>query len=128
MYNQHIQQFARWYCDSHVTHTPKRTVRNALCRIVYERSQHIRPLNNEKDISTHQKGHGWSSYTPGAANQSLKPAHVGFLRNWYFLLPSMIDFPILTIFLTCQYARAYARVYSKQGAGSMYIGYDPNIL
>ena len=54
--------------------------------IVYERSQHIRPLNNTKDIATHPKGHGWSSYTPGVmAKQSLKPAHVGFLKKWYFL-------------------------------------------
>ena len=112
-YNQHTQQFARCYCNSHVTHTPKRTVRNARCRIVYERSQHIRPYNNEKGITTHPKVHGWSSYTPGAAKQPLKPAHVGFLKKWCFLLLDVSLFPILTTFLTCQYARVCARVYSK---------------
>ena len=113
VYNQHTQQFARWFGDSHVTHIPTRTVRNVRCRIVYERSRQIRPLNSESGLATHPKGLRWSSYTPGGAKQSLKPAHVGFLQKWHFWLPSMYDFSILTLFLTCLYARAYARVYSK---------------
>ena len=112
-YNQHTQQFARWFGDSHVTHIPTRTVRNVRCRIVYERSRQIRPLNSESGLATHPKGLRRSSYTPGGAKQSLKPAHVGFLQKWHFWLPSMYDFSILTLFLTCLYARAYARVYSK---------------
>ena len=81
VYNQHTQQFARWFGDSHVTHIPTRTVRNVRCRIVYERSQQKRQLNNESGLAKHPKGLRWSSYTPGAAEQSLKPAHVAFLEK-----------------------------------------------
>ena len=81
VYNQHTQQFARWFGDSHVTHIPTRTVRHVGCRIVYERSQQKRQLNNESGLAKHPKGLRWSSYTPGAAEQSLKPAHVAFLKK-----------------------------------------------
>ena len=81
VYNQHTQQFARWFGDSHATHIPTRTVRNVRCRIVYERSQQKRQLNNESGLVKHQKGLRRSSYTPGAAEQSLKPAHVAFLEE-----------------------------------------------
>ena len=56
VYNKHTQQFARRFGDSHVTHTPTRTVRNVRCRIVYERSQQKGPLNNETGLATHPKG------------------------------------------------------------------------
>ena len=58
IYNQHTQQFAGRFGDSHVTHTPTRTVRNVRCRIVYERSQQIRTLNNETGLATNPKGLG----------------------------------------------------------------------
>ena len=70
-YNQHTQQFTRGFDGSHVTHTPTRTVRNVRCRTVYERSRQIWPFNNESGLVTHPKGLRWSSYTPGAAGQSL---------------------------------------------------------
>ena len=98
VYNQHTQKFARWFGDFHVTHTPTRTVRNVRCRIMYERSQQIRPLNNEKSLATHPKIFGWSSYTPGTAEQPFKPAHVVFLKKWYFCHPRSSDFSILTLF------------------------------
>jgi len=81
VYNQHTQQFARWFGDSHVTHIPTRTVRHVGCRIVYERSQQKRQLNNESGLAKRPKGLKWSGYTPGAAEQSLKPAHVAFLKK-----------------------------------------------
>jgi hypothetical protein len=88
VYNQHTQQFSRsWFGDSHVTHTPTRTVRNVRCRIVYERSQQKRPSNNESGLATHPKGLRWSSYIPGVVEQSLKPAHVDFLKNGIFRYP-----------------------------------------
>ena len=92
VYNQHTQQFARWFGDSHVTHIPTRTVRNVRCRIVYERSQQKRPLNNESGLATRPKGLRWSSYTPGAVEKSLKPAHVGFLKKWHFCYPRSLIF------------------------------------
>ena len=110
VYNQHTQQFARWFGDYHVTHIPTSTVRHVGCRIVYERSKQKRQLNNESGLAKHPKGLRWSSYTPGAAEQSLKPAHMAFLKKIiifatlevrFFYFDPFFDVPVRALICAC---------------------------
>jgi hypothetical protein len=49
----------------------------------------------------------------GWRNSRSNPPMWVFWKICIFLLPSKFDFSNLALFLTCHYARAYARVYSK---------------